>query len=69
MSTIWRWIMHWWRGPAEPDSAGTLQARKRLDEVSRDDVRVKRLDERVQRVRKENHLGPAISRALRARRP
>lgn len=69
MSKVWERIMHWWRKPAAYDSTETMQARKRLDEVRRDDVRVDSLGARVRRVQRENNLGPAISQALRARRP
>lgn len=66
---MWRWVVNWWRGPLAAPSPETERARERLDEVCRDDARVDRLDRRTQRARRENNLGPAISRALRARRP
>ena len=70
MTRIWRWIVHWWRGlEREFSSTDTQRARARLSSVVQDDARVNRLNERVRRVRRENNLGPQISRALRTRRP
>lgn len=69
MIRMWRWIVNRWRGPLTKPSPDTQRAQKRLADVCLDDVRVNKLDARTQRARRENHLGPAISRALRARRP
>lgn len=66
---MWRWLVNWWRGPSSGQSVETVEAEKRLADVCQDDVRVDRLDARVQRARRENHLGPQISRALRVRKP
>jgi hypothetical protein len=68
MTKIWGWLVAWWRGSTTSPQE-VQQARKRLDDVVRDDIRVERLDARMKRVQRENHLGPSISRALRARRP
>lgn len=68
MTKIWGWLVTWWRGSTTSPQE-VQQARKRLDDVVRDDVRVERLDARMKRAQRENHLGPSISRALRARRP
>lgn len=69
MTRMWGWIVRLLRRPEPYDSTETVQARKRLDDTVRDDARVERLDARMKRVQRENHLGPSISRALRARRP
>lgn len=61
--------MRWWRGPVATPSPGAREASARFDQVTRDDARVDRLDREVKRVQRQNNLGPAISRALRARRP
>lgn len=68
MIKIWGWLVEWWRGSATSPH-DVQKARERLDDVVRDDIRVERLDARMKRVQRENHLGPSISRALRARRP
>lgn len=44
------------------------RARERLEEVRGDDARIADLTREIARTRRENHLGPKISRALRARR-
>lgn len=44
------------------------QARQRLEEAKKDDQKVDALSKVTQRMLRENNLGPAISRALGARR-
>lgn len=68
MIKVWRWLVTWWQGSATSPH-DVQKARERLDDVVRDDIRVERLDARMKRAQRENHLGPSITRALRARRP
>lgn len=68
MMKIRRWLVRRLRW-THTEPIDTQRARDRLAEVTRDDGRVDELSREVQRVRRQNNLGPQISRALRARRP
>lgn len=57
-----RWLM---RGR---NTQQVEQARERLQAAERDDLLVKQLDKQVERLARDNHLAPAIIRALGIRR-
>lgn len=44
------------------------EARKRLEDIRRDDARVDSLEARTQRILRENNLAPVVMRALGIRR-
>lgn len=52
------------RGPSQD----VLDARERLEAVTRDDERVDRLQRQTSRILRENHLAPSIMDALGVRR-
>jgi hypothetical protein len=55
-----------WRS-REP-SRDVIEARERLAAITRDDDRVGRLEQRTQRILRENNLAPTIMDALGMRR-
>lgn len=61
----WVHLMPWRQ--REP-SQDVLDARERLEAVTRDDERVDRLQRNTSRIMRENHLAPSIMDALRVRR-
>lgn len=44
-----------------------MEARERLEAIEADDVKVRNLEVRTQRIMRENNLAPMIMRALRLR--
>lgn len=58
------WRMLWLRNGSSEDLE---EAKRRLEAIEDDDVKVAALDRRVQRIRRENGLAPAIIRVLRVR--
>lgn len=62
-------IAQLWRALARRrPSLELTRARERLEEVRGDDARIADLTREIARTRRENHLGPKISQALRTRR-
>lgn len=65
----WLWPWRWWpmkRPRVEPHKV--VEARERLEAITRDDDRVRRLEIRTQRILRENNLAPFIMKALGIRR-
>lgn len=57
-------LLRWFRKERQP-SDETEVARRRLERVHKDDQHIKEIIRRREAILKENHLGPAIARALR----
>lgn len=57
-------LLGWFHRKHEP-SDETENARQRLEDVRADDVRIASVIQRREAILRENHLGPAIARALR----
>ncbi|KXK63342.1 hypothetical protein AWW66_03245 [Micromonospora rosaria] len=64
--------MRWWSSRRRGPSPETIAARRRLEQAradlaaaEADDERVDQVAERVDALRRRNHFGPTISKALR----